>query len=97
VKIGFIDKMRMFGKIVIEYEMRGCMAETHVLKNVWELVEFGCQTKYIPGSQKIYMARCRLIQSRDDVEPVWCNIPTDDIYPLELGALGQPLGYAWRR
>lgn len=96
MKLSVLDRYRIPGKILIEYDVRGCMAENHVLKAVWEVVEFGCQTKYIPGSQKIYMARCRLIQSRDDVEPVWCNIPVESIYPLPLGAHGQALGYAWR-
>lgn len=86
---------RMLGKIVIEYHVHGCMAENHVLMAVWEIVEFGWQPKYIPGSQKIYMAHCRLIQ-REGVPEKWCNIPTDDIWPLELGAHRQALGYAWR-
>lgn len=97
MKIGVVEKLQMFGKIVIEYDVRGCMAENHVLKNVWEIVEFGCQTKYVPGSAKIYVAHCRLIQSRADLEEVWINIPTDDIWRLNAGAYGQSLGYAWRR
>jgi hypothetical protein len=84
------------GKLVLEYDVRGSMAENHVLKNAWEIVEFGDQNKFIKGSQKIYMARCRLIKSRDDLDDEYILIPADDLYALPLGSFGQSIGYAWR-
>jgi len=86
----------MQGKLVLEYDVRGCMAENHVLKNVWEIVEFGYQPKFIPGSAKIHMARCRLIQSRDDLDEEFTLIPSSDLYALPPGSFGQSIGYAWR-
>lgn len=97
MKLPLLHRASMIGCLVFEFDVRGCMAENHVLKNVWKIVEFGCQTKYIPGSAKIYMARCRVIQSRDDLPEEWCNIPTDDIWPFpKSSALGRPINYAWR-
>jgi hypothetical protein len=84
------------GKLVLEFDLRGCMAEEHVLKNVWEIIEFGDQRKFIPGSQSIHMARCRKIQSREDLPENIKLIPSDDLYPLPTGAFGQAMGYAWR-
>ncbi len=93
MKLPFLTSL-VRGKIIVEFDERGCMAENWVLKNLWEIVEFGCQTKYIPGSQKIYVARCRSIDAREH-EPEWINIPTDDIWPLQPGAHGQSMGYYW--
>jgi hypothetical protein len=84
------------GKIVLEFDVRGCMAEDHVLKNVWEIVEFGYQNKFIKGSQKIHMARCRLVKSRDDLDDEYILIPSHDLYALPPGSFGQSIGYAWR-
>lgn len=91
-----LERFRALGKIVLEFDVRGCMAEDHVLKNVWEIVEFGDQKKFIPGSQSIHVARCRKIQSREVIEAEYTLIPSGSLYALPSGEFGQSIGYAWR-
>lgn len=80
----FTSAFFLTGRIVIEIDQRGCMAEQDYLKRVMMIEDVQCQSKLIPGSEKIKMAVCRVLYSSDGtahtrlVEPEYINVLVED-------------------
>lgn len=73
---------RNIGRTVIEIDVRGCMAENHVLKRVGVITDIGDQRRLLgnPKAESMLRLKCRVFESRED-------LPAEYFYPLTDGAL----------
>jgi hypothetical protein len=95
MKLSWRYHARMIGKIVIEVDQRGCMAENHVLKRMGEIVEIGDQRVFLdsPTAQSIIVARCRTLSSRELIEDEFFLVPiADGGFQPSIS----PLAFWWR-
>lgn len=88
----------VIGKFVVEIVTFGCMAEQDRLRRVMLCEEIGDQRKYIPGSQSIRMARCRVLYSYDGFGvDDYVNVPIDDGgFQVETHDGDTQQHYVWR-
>lgn len=75
------------GRVVLDIEARGCMAETHVLKRCGTIRRVIDQREiYGEDSQSIIVADCELLDSRSDRPREMFTVPLADIHPTYKGS-----------
>lgn len=94
-------RLKMLGRLLMEIDCRGCMAEDHQLVRVGEIVEVDDQRKVLghETGEALVIAKCRVIQSRTDLPEEFfttCPIIDGDFQELPRGKYRQHLGYIWR-
>jgi hypothetical protein len=78
MKLRWLTKRNLLGKLVVEIDQRGCMAEDHQFKRLGVIVGVEDQRVRLPTSQSMLQAKCRIVVSRETTEDEFFYVCIED-------------------
>ncbi len=78
MRLKWLTKLNLLGKLVVEIDQRGCMAEDHRFVKMGMIVGIENQRKRYPNSQSMMQAKCRVVVSRETVADEFFYVGVED-------------------